>query len=342
MGVEIFMMVPDYNFLLENDYISIESLDKISVLNTAIEVLTEGVDTHNVVSITSSYTHSLMFEILDNAKQFLMSLYQSVLASLNNYILNSALLMDKYSAAIIERYKKLDEPLMYKTYAYPKKIDREYPKQIKANDIASSIEELQDKTEPSQFGSAVDRFLESFGKQILDSSVNPNDLKNSTRQVVRYHLQGKEIEKRLTKDDLEDFIKEIKQYRDLKNDINRTKTMMLSDYEQLKRVCSSRMKRVTADRANIKAWDYPDKYELQVRDYERFADINIEMTRLLNGLITIYTESYNTKLSILQNKIDSNRAVIVELMSRTGLFASLNTKTPTQRKNVVFDSKIKF
>lgn len=336
------MISPNYNFLLESDYISVESIDKISILNASIGTFNEGTDTHNIVSITSSYTHSLVFEILDNVKQALLSLYQRVLAALNNYILNSANLMDKYSSLIIERYNKLDEPLVYSTYTYPKKIDKDYPKQIKSSDIIEKINDIQDNTDTSQFQSVVDKFLVSFSKDVINGSVDPNNLKDSTRKVIRSHLQGRPTNKTLNKNDLEEFIKEIKSYREVKNEINSTKTKMLNDYEQLKRVCSSRMKTITADRANIKAWQYPEKYELEAREYERFANVNMEMTRLLNGLITIYSESYNTKLNILQEKIDANRNVIVELISRTGLFASLNTKTKTQRKNVVFDTKIKF
>ena len=66
------------------------------------------------------------------------------------------------------------------------------------------------------------------------------------------------------------------------------------------------------------------------------------MTRLFNGFITIYSTAFDTKLNIIQEKIEANRAVIVEMLIRTGVFTSVNTKTPSKsHKPYVFNPSLK-
>ena len=52
----------------------------------------------------------------------------------------------------------------------------------------------------------------------------------------------------------------------------------------------------------------------------------MEMMRLFNGYIAIYQSAFDTKLQCLNEKIESNKAMITEIITRTGVFAAINTK----------------
>lgn len=330
--------------IMNDDYLSESSYEKMATLDTCYESLNEGITDRFVVNITSSYTHSIIFEVLDNVKETLIKLYQRVLSSLNNYILNSANLADKYRNLIIERYGKLQSPIMFQTYQYPKLKDKDYPSLVKSSTtLEREIEELQNEVikrqlTPGQTGELVDKMLKSFSKSVLGESVDPYNIKDTATKIVESNVRGREVIRKLEKSELSVFIDELKQYKVMKDDINRTKTNMLKDYEMLKHVYTNSMKNKEAESKGLKDLKDPDVVALEAADYQRFANINLNMTRMFNGFITIYSTAFDTKLSILQDKINANRNIIVELMTQTGIFAALNTKNPSKtKKPMIFD-----
>ena len=202
---------------------------------------------------------------------------------------------------------------------------------------------ISDGLSATEVSNRVDKLLREFSDQVIGDRVKTDQLKTSVQKIVHTHIEGREQRKVLKKEDLNKFIDELKQYKTMKDEINRTKTELLTDYETLKRVYSNKMKSEEAKSVGLKSLKDPEVANLDAAEYQRFGDINMNMTRLFNGYLTIYSETYNTKLLILKNKIDANRNVINELMARTGVLAALNIKTPSQRKKPLsFDPKIKF
>lgn len=333
-----------------NDDILVESsYNKIAVLDVCYQTLSEDLGNQHVVDMAVSYTHSMLLEILENAKEALFKLYQRILSVLNNYVLNSANLIDKYRNYLIDRFPKLKKPLIFKTYEYPKLKDNDYPMllEVKSPAIAErEIRKLMDQIFetnmlPSQVEFEVNRFLRNFAHEVLDAPVNPLDLKKSVRDIVYSKVRGREIERKLTQSELNVFIDEIKQHKSIKDDLNRTKTNMLTDYTNLKNMYLSISKQKQAD-LGLRSLKYPEEASFQINEYNRFADINVAITRLFNGLITIYSEAFNTKLQIINDKIANNRKVIEELMIQTGMFASMNAKNPNrQHKPFVPNSTLK-
>lgn len=332
------------HLLLESSYA------KMAVIDSCYESINEDLGNQFVVSKASSYTQSMIFEILDNVKNSLVKLCQQVLSYLNNYILNTANLADKYRNLIIERYDKLEAPLMYKTYTYPKLKGNSYPNVIKSStDLENQIREMQETIvskhlTAEQSGELVDKMLVKFSKDVIGSPVSVFDLRQSAREIVYDHIRGRARAIRLDKGDLDEFITEIRTYKEMKDEIIRTRNDTIKYYEMLKRVYSGAMIEplAKAEGLNIKSLRDPEAEDLKATDYQRFANINLQMTRLFNGYITIYSEAYNAKINVLKEKIDANRAIIVELLTRTGVFAAINTKSPSKtRKPYTFDPSLK-
>lgn len=339
---------PSIYFLDQDQYLTESSYEKLAIIDECYSQLNEDLGSQFTVTMSLSYTKSMVYEILENIKNTLMKLYQHLIMVLNNYIFNSANLVDKYRNLIIDRFDKLQEPFVYETYQYTGLYDKNYPRKINTSTLEKEITELQTSTisdglSVTEVSNRVDKLLREFSDQVIGDRVKTDQLKVSVQKIVHTHIEGREQRKVLKKEDLNKFIDELKQYKTMKDEINRTKTELLTDYETLKRVYSNKMKSEEAKSVGLKSLKDPEVANLDAAEYQRFGDINMNMTRLFNGYLTIYSETYNTKLLILKNKIDANRNVINELMARTGVLATLNTKTPSQRKKPLsFDPKIKF
>lgn len=331
-----------------NDDILVESsYAKMEVISSCYEGLEEGVDDGFLVNIASSYTRSMIYEILENVKDKLLALYQKVLSALNNFALNHANLADKYRNLIIDRYVTMSEPFIYRTYEYPKLKSKFYPNiTYSVNTLTATIEELQTAViekgmTDAEVGFEVDKIIVDFGRGVIDGTVNPDDVKDTAYVIALDHLRGQQVTRKLEQRDINAFIDEIKTYKPLKDDINKTKTTIIKEYENLKRVYTKAMEEKASQSLGIKSLKQPEIEGFKVHEVQRFTDINLQMTRMFNAFITIYNEAFNTKLQVIQDRIEDNRKILVELMGRTGVLAAINAKTPAQKKRpLVFDPKL--
>lgn len=331
------MLISPYQYL-EEAYLLPESYSKIEVINSCNQAINEGVASDSIISIATNYTFSLVAEMLDNVKEALLTIYTKLLSYFNNYILNSVNLASKYRELIIDRYKMLKKSVIFKTYEYTKLYDKNYPNlKMDVTKLETQISEFQDSVIYSNLDSDdveswIDKMLLEFGSNVLDISVDIDELKSSVKSGTRQMIQGREIIKNLQPDDLSKFIDEICGYKKLKDSIIRTKKEILSEYERLKSVYMKTMKKKDALSVSIDSIYNHEYSRFKTFDSMRFANINMGMTRLFNGFITIYSESFNTKLACLQEKVDQNRDVIVRMMSETSIFAAANPKNPARNR----------
>lgn len=331
------MIISPYQYL-EEAYLLPESYSKIDVINSCNQAIDEGVASDTIISMASSYTFNLVAEMLDNVKEALLAIYTKLLSYFNNYILNSVNLASKYRELIIDRYKTLKKTVVFKTYEYTKLYDKNYPNlKMDMTKLETRISEFQDSVISNNLGSDdveswVDKMLLEFGSSVLNISVDTYDLKSSVKSGTRQMIQGREVIKNLQPDDLSKFIDEICGYKKLKDSITRTKKEILSEYERLRSVYTKTMKKKEAESVGIDSIRNPEFSRFKTADSMRFANINMGMTRIFNGFITIYSESFNTKLGCLQEKIDQNRDVIVRMMSETSIFAAVNPKNPARNR----------
>jgi len=324
------------------------SYQKLDVLDSCYAALSEGVGDIEVIRTTSSYTESMILEILENVKNGLIEIYKRILALLNNYIINTATLADKYRNLLIERMYKLDAPFIFKTYEYPKVSDPDYPRVFKAADaVERDVKKLMEKIiahslDQVQINNEIHKMIITFGQDALDALVSPyGDLRDSVRAAVFKKVRGKPIERKLTESDIDTFIREISRYKDTKDDLVRTKNNVLEDYTELKRTYMNLIKRQEAQSVGLKSLKYPEVEELKAADRDRFASINLSMTKLFDAYITIYKAAFDCKLTIIREKIEANRSILIELMSRTNVLTSLATKVPDRRRRpIVFDPGI--
>ena len=314
------------------------SVQKLDVLDSCYAALNEGIDDMEVIMMTSSYTQSFILEILDNIKETLLALYNKILTLLNNFILNTANLADKYRNLLIDRFIAMRDSFVFKTYEYPKLKDKNYPAIFKSSvSIEQDIQTLEDKIIErgllsSQVEDEVHHLLKQFGRDVLDDEILPYALPESVRDSVDRHVRGKQITRKLTQKDINTFIDEICRHKEFRDDLNRTKANLLDDYTKLKKTYMESLKSREADILGIRSMKYRDLEQLKRSDRERFANINLSMTQLFNGYITIYREAFNRKLIIMQEKIEDNRRIIVELMTQTNILTTISTKSPDRNR----------
>lgn len=312
-----------------------ETYQKIDVIESCIDAIDEGVNDIRVISTATSYTHSMIFEILDNVKEGLLKLAQRVLSVLNNYHLNNVRLLGKYREAVIERLGKMKDPIIQETFEYPD--TKDFPKALRSTgsvdkEVQKLIAEIQDPDKPpapEKVQNRVNQMLKSFGYEVLGLTPDPYHLKDSTAKIVRDKVRGKPVTVSIDRWTLEKYFEQISTYKRDKDDILRTRKNLVEDYELLKRSYSSATKDPNQLATNrLKTMVDPDKEAFLAHEYNRYANIHVEMMRLFNGYIAIYKSAFDTKLSELNDKINNNKNTIVEIITRTGLFASLNTKSP--------------
>lgn len=323
---------------VNQDSLTESSIYQLDVIETGYESINEDSANNDIVQMTLSYTRSFILEILDNTKDALLKLYQRVLSVLNNYILNTANLADKYRNLIKERYKKLSSPMVIKTYEWPNLRNNSYPAIIRSdNELHAELEEVSQKVMDQNVNSdVIDTIVEkkiiSFSKVVIDGTVDSSNLKETTKSIVTDRVRGRPVSRVLKYDELDKFIDEIKQYKVLKDDINRTKTAMLKDYEILKKSYMESINKKESQVVDVKALKNPGLEQFKSYEYQRFASINMHMNRLFNAYITIYNTAFDIKLNLLKEKIDSNRDILVDIMTRTSIIAAVNTKSPNKQR----------
>ena len=323
---------------MNQDSLTESSIYQLDVIETGYESINEDSANKDIVQMTLSYTRSFILEILDNTKEALLKLYQRVLSVLNNYILNTANLADKYRNLIKERYKKLSSPMVIKTYEWSNLRNNYYPAVIHSdNELHADLEELSQKVMDQGVNSdvidiIVEKKIISFSKAVIDGTVDSSNLKDTTKYIVTDRVRGRQVSRVLKYDELDKFIDEIKQYKVLKDDINRTKTAMLKDYEILKKTYMESINKKESQVVDVKALKNPGLEQFKSYEYQRFASINMHLNRLFNAYITIYSTAFDTKLNLLKEKIDSNREILVDLMTRTSIITAVNTKSPNKQR----------
>lgn len=324
--------------IVDDDIITESVFNNTMIVESCMDALGSGDGTPEIVTVSASYTYSIIMELLDNTKEFLLQLVQKVLSILNNYYLNNVKLIDKYRDAILDRLPKTGPAVMHDTYEYP--VMKNYPKELKSTigaerDILKLHEELlADPGAPVGF--RVDKLLEAFGKEVLGMTPDPDNLKDSTAEIVRKTMRGEMVKVRIDRSTLNQYINQISTYKADKEDIQRTKRAIVDDYEALKKTYSKVTKDPMALAKNrIEQVAHPDKQALLSHEYQRYADIHMQMMRLFNGYITIYKTAFDTKLDEITHKINDRKNLITELITRTGLFATLNTKDPDRYGNPI-------
>lgn len=318
----------------DNAVITPTILEKGIVLESCIDAIINEEADYRIITTATAYTHSMIFEILENVKDALVKLAQHVLSVLNNYFLNSAKLLDKYREIVGERIDAVKDPIKQETWEYP--TAKDFPKPLKSTVSAEKdIIRLHEKIRagsvaPAHISGQVNRLLQDFGKDVLERTPDPHDLKKSTSKIVQDRIRGQKKTITITRATLNQYINEILNYKRDKDDIMRTRKSIIDDYESLKRTYAS----VTKDpeslmRSQIQNIKDPDREAFLAHEYTRYADIHMEMMRLFNGYIAIYQAAFDTKLQCLNEKIESNKAAITEIFTRTGIFAAINTKSAT-------------
>lgn len=324
--------------IVDEDLMTESVFNKVMIFESCMDALGCGDGTPEIVTTSTAYTYSVVMEVLDNAKEVLLKLVQKVLSLLNNYYLNNVKLIDKYREIILDRLPANGPIIMHDTYEYPEM--KNYPKELKSTiagekDILKLHDELRGNPGIA-VGFRVDKLLESFGKEVLGMTPDPDNLKDSTADIVRKTMRGEMVKVRIDRKTLGSYIDQISTYKKDKDDLLRTKKSIVEDYEALKRTYA----KVTKDPASfaknrVEQMAHPDKQALLSHEYQRYADIHMQMMRLFNGYITIYKVAFDTKLDEITQKVEDRKGVITEVITRTGLFAALNTKNPDRYGNPI-------
>lgn len=335
------MLVSAFNDCFSNkSLLSETSIYTKQVIETCYDCIDEGVNDITLLKTSSTYTQSLVLEILENVKETLLKVYQNVLSALNNYFLNTAVLADKYRKIIIDRYYKLDHKIIYKTYEYtnlfklPKDVRSTFDVEKDAQDIVNMG--LSSSYDNNKVSEKVDKYIQNFAKSVLGATVNLYDIKQSARDVSESLMRGREVNKTLTEADLDTFIDEIKRYRELKDEINSTKIQIIKYYNTLKSSFTSAFKLVPSDNIGVlqRAQD-PEGSEVLDKQFQQYSQANIQLTRLFDSYINIYNAAFGAKLSLLQEKVQNNRDTLVELMTQTSVFAAVHAKHPDRNRTPI-------
>ena len=319
--------------LIPSDHIDVSITNSLMLVETCSTAINEGVTDPSIVDISRKNTMSVIFRFLDQCYTFLKKLAEQVLIVLNNYIINSANLVDKYRSIIKEKYRSLDTPMLIHTYDFPHLYDANYPNIIDQGKLHPKLDELlanirENNLSGNEVKYEVCDAIMDISNQIIGSMVDPDDITNTTKDIVTRYISGQNRVVRITEKDLDKFINEIKDYKKMKDVIQKTRNNVNKDYSTLMKLYGKvDHEQISFD--TIQSMKSPQIQQLQVEEYKRFNDINLEMSRLLSGIVMIYNTSYNTKLKILKKKIEYDRSVLTALMVNTGTFAAINTKNPT-------------
>lgn len=319
--------------LIPKDQLDVSMTNNLLVAETCTIAITEGVTDPSVVDISRKNTMSVLFSFLNQCYELLKTLAERVLIALNNYIMNSANLVDKYRNIIKEKYRSLDTPMLIHTYEFPHLYDNNYPIIIDQGKLHPKLDNLlamirTDKLSDNEVTYEVDDLIMEISNRIIGAIVDPNNIKESTIDIVTRHISGQNRVIRITEKDLDKFIDEIKDYKKMKEVINKTRNNIKKDYNTLMKLYG-KVDQEQIGSVNIQGLKTPQIQLLQAEDYARFNDINLEMSRLLSGIITIYNTGYDTKLNILKKKIEYDRKILTALMVNTGTFAAINAKNPS-------------
>lgn len=308
------------------------SYECIDIIESAHDAMKDGISIFNVFKTTSTYTQSLVWELLDNVKESLLKMCQRVLSALNNLQVNNIRLVKRYQEVLLERVRKLDTPVVHKTFTYPDMGN--YPAVIAATTVERDIARLQadirdteDPPSPSKIATSVDRILSDFTKQVIGQPATLNALKESVETIARKKARGKSITVEITRDNLNTYMNQLDSYQQDKAKLMKLKKSVVDEYQAIKSMYTTATSNPTQLAKNTLRYQVnPDKEEFLAHEYGRYADIHVEMLRLFNGFITVYSTAFNTVLAVLDEKIEDRKNLIVTMFATTGIFSALNTK----------------
>ena len=320
------------------EYATGRTYNKLDVIEVSIHAIDEGITDNRTISTAVSYTHTVYFELLDNIKNSLLKLAQQVLSALNSYYTNNAKLCQKYRNVIAKGLEREKIPILHETYAYPD--SKGYPRSIRSASVENDVVRLQRDIEGSKYTKEeiayrIDDMIESFGKKVLDFTPDPWELNESVTDIVEKRVRGQKTTIIIDVNTLDDWIKSITEYRKDRDDIQALKKDLVDDYEVLKRTLSSATKpgKMVPGRTELQRTYDPEIEQFHDNEYARFSDIHTEVMRLFGAYITIYKTAFDTKIRLLDEKINDQRNTLTEVMTRTGTLAAINTKNPISNGN---------
>ncbi len=334
--------------------------DHVDILDRCSTAINEGIIDMNIIDMMANHKSSLTYNIIDIIKDNLIKLLQMILEMVNNFILNTSKLVEKYKDKIIERVEKLKDPFIIDTYEYPKYKSPDYPVIIHPSDhikddVDNLVNILISKTDPKyknndiysgEIELAVDRMIVDFGYKVTGSYISAESnsaIKSSVRSIVSQTIVGRPIRINASKQSIREYLNDIIYFGDIRADIKKTKEAIIKEYNSLKASYKKYGKFIESPKNNdILYTKYPDLMDIIHNTPDVVSFANQQLDRLLDSYIVIYTEAFNTKLKLLQERVENNKKIISELLIKTAVFSSLNSKpsatviTPTVRsmKNV--------
>lgn len=327
---------------------STSNYEALSLIDSCYVAFNEGVTDNFIVNVAASNTRAVLNEYLEHVRETLLGLYEKVLGYLNNYITNHAKVAERYKELLIERFDQKNPQILLHTYQYSGLYDKNYPILVKSTgELTDNIRQMQNSFIEQENGvayanEAIDDMIVDFGKSVTGGIIDLDNIDDSVATIVRDNIRGREVVRRLMKQDISKFITEISNYKSMKDAINSTKKTMLEDYKVLKSLLTREMNRAESTVLGIEDIRRPDIAMLRNADYQRFASINVSLARMFNSFIRIYSKAFDTKLSVLNDKITENKDILTKLMVETGVFAAINPHNPVKYKRPQkFDPKLK-
>ena len=170
--------------------------------------------------------------------------------------------------------------------------------------------------------------LEEFYKESLGQYPDLYDLKGSIQRDVEERVKGRKTTVTVGVGNIDRYFKELSSYQKEREDIQTLQRAIRDDYEKLKRtyqyISKNPMQQSTQNRQSLSYMQDPEKAELLIADNRRFSDIHIQVMRLFNGYITIYSDSFSAKLKLLEEKYLSTRNLIIDIFRETNALTSVN------------------
>lgn len=332
--MNIFNLIPEH-FIDENVYIHID------ILQSCYDAIDEGVIDPSIVDIARNNSTSMIASYLDRSFYLLDKFYESFIVYLNNFILNYAKLAEKYKSTIIDMYSKISEPVVYNTYTYPKQRDK-YPRplninakwyQLVADAKLFDTDDTQEKQDVNlYFNVKVNNALQEFTQSYLGKKLNVNKLEQETKTYTNITLKGPQKTIGLTEANVSDIINNIvSNAKDTQKELKSVKAAYTKDYKTLQEVLGlTDNKKIPFGKA-LDMITKPQQYAFEKEELKRFSNINMEINRLLTGLVTVYSTVFSTKLTVMRERIDMDRVVLVALLQAAGSFAAINNKTATKQ-----------
>ena len=332
--MNVFTLIPD-SIIDENIYLYMDTLQ------SCYDAIDEGVIDPSIVDIARNNSTSMVLSYLDRSLYLLDKYYESFTAYLNNFILNYAKLAEKYKSVIIDMYSKINEPIIYNTYSYPKQKDK-YPRNLNINtkwyQFMSDAKTFatDDETEKQEvdiyFNVKVDNALQEFTQSYLGKKLDVHKLEEETRSYTNTTLKGPTRTIGLTINNISDIINNIvENAKNTLKELKSVKAAYTKDHKTLQKFVTIHENKPIPFTKTLAMITKPQQYAFEKEELNRFSTINMEVNRLTTGFVTVYSTAFSTKLTIMKERIDIDRAILVSLLQTAGTLAAINNKIATKQ-----------